>query len=342
MSEHRHRIAIEVSRGERELWRRQYHIRPYLEDASDDELADRFPTIIQNMTTPTERGQIGALPREPHGKYWYRLYVELEEAYRMRDGTPPRVLDGARLPRPTYPVPPRALEALRSITTPEPGTYLVKYGARKHMTDLYEKGQLLVSPANSYRDPSLNTAIRDDELTVSGVALKSELRIGIPDKNTGEPIFEAAPLSNVVCTATSIKNYFVYCVSSILDMRLFDDFGYDACVIFSDPADFIRRVQYAIEHHCGGWLTDHQLVRYIDPYNWRREEQSDVFFAKHFRYWYQHEYRITWLPPLEYPERGQNECLSVMAMRLFYRDARADNRRFERRLVRRSVQSRGA
>jgi hypothetical protein len=111
------------------------------------------------------------------------------------------------------------------------------------MTDLYEKGQILVSPAHSYRDPSLNTDIRDDELTASGIALRSELLIGIPDKNTGKPIFEVAPLSNVVCTATSIKNYFVYCLSSILDLRLFDDFEYDACVIFKDPADFLQRAR---------------------------------------------------------------------------------------------------
>jgi hypothetical protein len=101
MREHWHRIVIEVSQRERELWCRQYHIRPYLEDASDEELAERFRTIIQNMTTLTEKGQIGALPREPHGKYWFRLYAELEEAYRMRDGTAPHVLDGAGLPRPT-------------------------------------------------------------------------------------------------------------------------------------------------------------------------------------------------------------------------------------------------
>ena len=144
-------------------------------------------------------------------------------------------------------------------------TYLVKYGERRHMTDLYEKGRLLISPASSYLDSSLNSAIRDNELTVSGIALRSELRIGIPDKYTGKSIFEAAPLSNVVCTATSIKNYFVYCFSSILDMRLFEDFGYDACVIFGNPTDLIQRVQHAVEHHCGGWHTDHQLVRYIDP-----------------------------------------------------------------------------
>ncbi len=307
MSEHRHKITIEGDAR----WRQQYHTRPYLEDASDEELDDRFRTIIQNMITLTERGQIGVLPLEPRGKYWYRLFAELVEAYRMRGGTPPGGLDLARLQRPIYPVPPRAAEALRRITMPAAGTYLVKYGKRKHMTDLYAKGRLMVKPARSYRDPSSNTAIRDDELTVSGIALRSELRLGIPDKNTGKPIFEAAPLSNVVCTATSIKNYFVYCLSSILDMRLFDDFGYDACVIFADPADVIQRVQQAVKQHCGDWLTDHQYVRYIDPYNWKKAEQSDVFFAKHFQYWYQHEYRITWLPPMDHSDMLEPLLLEI-------------------------------
>ena len=85
-------------------------------------------------------------------------------------------------------------------------------------------------------------------------------------------------------------------------MRLFDDFGYDACVIFIDPTDLIQRVQHAMEHHCTGWPTDHQYVRYIDPYNWKKAEQSDVFVAKNFKYWYQHEYRITWLPPMDHSD----------------------------------------
>src|SRR5207245_1534191 len=85
-----------------------------------------------------------------------------------------------------------------------------------------------------------------------------------------------------------------------LDIRLFDDFGYDACVILTDPADFICRVQHAVDHHCRGWITDHQNVKYIDPYNWKQAAKSDVFFAKDFKYWYQQEYRIAWLPPIDY------------------------------------------
>ena len=36
-------------------------------------------------------------------------------------------------------------------------------------------------------------AIRDDELTVSAIALRSEIVIGIPDRSTGGPILEAHP-----------------------------------------------------------------------------------------------------------------------------------------------------
>jgi hypothetical protein len=296
MSGRLNRLIIEAGQRERELWRRQYHTRPYLEDASDAELADRFRTIMQNMTTLTVTGEIGVLPREPHGKRWYRLYAELEEAYRRRGF----VLTGPRLPCPAYPTAPRALAALGHITVPEAGTYLVKYGQRKHMIDLYVKGQVMVKPATSYHDPSLNLAIRDDELEVTGIALRSEVVIGIPDRNTGKPILEAHPLSNIVLTSRSIKNYFVYCLSSVFDVRLFDDFGYDACVILADPAEFIQRIQHAVDHHCKGWLTDHQSVRYIDPYNWKKAIKEDVFFTKDVQYWYQHEYRIVWIPSMDY------------------------------------------
>jgi hypothetical protein len=92
----------------------------------------------------------------------------------------------------------------------------------------------------------------------------------------------------------------VYCLSSVFDVRLFDDFGYDACVILADPAEFIQRIQHAVDHHCKGWLTDHQSVRYIDPYNWKKAIKEDVFFTKDVQYWYQHEYRIVWIPSMDY------------------------------------------
>ncbi|MCX5868369.1 MAG: hypothetical protein NT009_13000 [Proteobacteria bacterium] len=39
----------------------------------------------------------------------------------------------------------------------------------------------------------------------------------------------------------------------------------------------------------------HKQVVYIDPLN-TKSENIDVFVSKHFRYAYQKEYRITWLP----------------------------------------------
>ena len=84
-------------------------------------------------------------------------------------------------------------------------------------------------------------------------------------------------------------------------MRLFD-FGYDACVVLADHGNFIERLQHAVDHHCIGWLTDHQYVKYIDPFLWKKSEKEDVFLAKDFRYWYQHEYRIVWIPPMDHED----------------------------------------
>jgi hypothetical protein len=40
----------------------------------------------------------------------------------------------------------------------------------------------------------------------------------------------------------------------------------------------------------------HQRLVYVDPLN--SAGSIDIFFSKHFRYAYQKEYRIVWLPPV--------------------------------------------
>ncbi len=40
---------------------------------------------------------------------------------------------------------------------------------------------------------------------------------------------------------------------------------------------------------------------YVDPYN-SKGADLDVFFAKHFRYWCQREYRFAWIPPMRHTE----------------------------------------
>lgn len=55
-------------------------------------------------------------------------------------------------------------------------------------------------PASAYDDPSLNPAIRDEELEVNVCDLPSVVEISVIDENTGEPVRSIQPIGNALFT----------------------------------------------------------------------------------------------------------------------------------------------
>jgi hypothetical protein len=58
---------------------------------------------------------------------------------------------------------------------------------------------------------------------------------------------------------------------------------------------FIRRVLERFEKSRPGWSGIAAVVRYVDPLIEGRTD-IDIHLSKHFRYWYQKEFRFVWLP----------------------------------------------
>jgi hypothetical protein len=156
--------------------------------------------------------------------------------------------------------------AIRSVSLPAEGTYLVKLGKREHMLDFYKRGRLRIAPASSYADPSLNCAVRDDELSLSAYGLQSEVLIEVFDQKTGKLKAATNPIGNLTYTSRSHTDYYVYCMGVSLDHRLFGDFGYNACVIVRDRGTFMDRLSKAVEKRLPGWIGAASAVQYIDPF----------------------------------------------------------------------------
>lgn len=163
------------------------------------------------------------------------------------------------------------------------------------MLDFYKRGRLRIAPASSYSDPSLNLAIRDDELSVSTYGLQSEVLIEVFDPNNGQRTAATHPIGNMTYTSRAKTDYYAYCMGVRLDFRLFGDFGYNASVIVRDHATFEDRLNRAISAQLPGWVGIAGPVRYIDPFNCKKDD-IDVYFTKHHKYWYQREYRFVCLP----------------------------------------------
>lgn len=285
-----------------ELWQMQYRAKRYLQHLSLEDLAQRFNDILANLTVLTEDGTIGCLrPSEGEGVYWWMVCTHVLDEWFLRGETLPRLGPLARtaqVPRSTWPQPPQALKALQGRKATN---ILAKYGKRQHLRESLHKGLVRIVPASSYSDPSLNRAIKDNELEISVLIPSSDIRVKIPAYSGGPPVVPVQVLDNVTYTWRSKTDYFVYCLSMALDCRLFDDFQADACLIITQPKEFIERLESAFERAMSGWSGISRPVQYVDPFLQAGPLRTsggklDVHLCKHFRYSYQREYRCIWLP----------------------------------------------
>ena len=280
-----------------EHWELRYRARPYLREASDAALAQRAKDLTNNMMTLTQEGKVGVLPPSRGGERWMELFTHILEECKRRRISPQNILSGVPIPNVTAPEFPKSAAALKGIQTPTPGQTLIKLGRRDHMQDIYRYGRIRIAPASSYSDPSLNWAISDDELKLDQIVRASEIVMTLLDRETEKPRRVISPIGEITKTTRLATDYYVYCMTLGLDYRLFDDFEAEACVVIRDAKTFKVRLLQAVDLELANWIDWDRSVTYVDPYL-HNSDCINLFFSKHFRFWYQKEYRFCWIPPL--------------------------------------------
>ncbi|GAB6178157.1 hypothetical protein JCM16814_30480 [Desulfobaculum senezii] len=222
----------------------------------------------------------------------------------------PDVSEVLNIPTPTFPTLPNGARAFQKITIPDEGSFIAKFTKQKHAEALLSEGQVYVSPASAYKDSSLNRAMCDDELSVHKFIRKNNTRVTILDQKTGKSK-EVIPLSSdIKVTTTSNTDFYVWCTASSLDLRLFEDFEADACVIIRDIDVFKQRLKQAMSAKLPNWEFSCGAVNYIDPYL-HSEQQFDPFACKHFSYAYQKEFRFIWIPPSPVSDKLKPHLLTL-------------------------------
>jgi hypothetical protein len=279
-----------------EKWRAQYRERRYLRHLDQAEIEERARDVIANMLSLSERGQISFPLNNPEGDYWMVLWTDMLEELGIREGGFQRgFLEGTQLPVATYPTPPRSHLAVLEKPLPR-DPFLLKFGEKRFMELALSKGEIRVNPATTFEDSSLNPAIRDDELAIAVQRLPEDVA-GADPFRASVPL-EKPPAAGgfTEVTVRSRSNYYVYCMAYRYELRLVDDFAYDACLVIRDPRAFVSRVAGAVRERLPDWHFAECPVTYVDPLNYG-SALPDVFYSKHFRYSYQREYRLAWLPP---------------------------------------------
>jgi hypothetical protein len=284
----------EMTLGDR--WREEYRQARYLEHLSQDEIEQRVRDIFTNILILAEDGKLSLPPLEKGTGFWMLLFTHILEEFALRgQWVRPGFLKSNPMPIPTWPAVPRAVRAVAGRQF-EPGKCLFKFRKLEHLRCTLEQGKIRVASASSYSDPSLNYAVRDDEIRFTVHVPAKDAWIQKIDEKTLRPSGERIKvLGNMSFTHTVPTDYYVYCLSVLFDFRAFDDFEADACLVVRKPKEFIDRLLLAGFSKLPNWFARADVVDYLDPLRTKRGSVR-AFFAKHFRYAYQTELRIVWVP----------------------------------------------
>jgi hypothetical protein len=295
--------STQVTRRER--WEMLYRADRYLKHLTNDELAERLGIATNNLMNLTRGQQITPIAMDVEGDSITQTYFHVMEEFRLRGLTPTDdQIQHFRFPDYDWPLR-QAGEAFDALNL-SPGTFLIKYSKREFVEAALYRGDMRISPASAYNDPSLNFSIMDDELSIP---LRQQ------DVSADQ---STTPLS-------SATDYYVYCLANEFSLRLFGDFEADACLVIAQPYIFIDRLSQAVMKKLflrqGLWQGYARPIQYVDPVQPLKPD-VDIFCGKNFRFAYQHEYRMVWRPisprsglPFLYVQVGSLEdCCKIISL----------------------------
>lgn len=279
-----------------EIWRRAYRQRRYCQHLSQSELNGRIRDLFLTLCTLTPDAKVGVLDMDIYGARCMELWTHVLEEMVIRFGPYPagftrEILHSEPFPDFVGPLAARAAAALNHIS--QKGV-TIKFGKPEHMRDLYERGALRIQSASFYRKADHNGAIRDDELALEvSLSLQREHIV----KLVANPQDVPADVSNhrFDIRYESITDYWLYCVTTAVQPRIFVDFEAEACVVIKDTPRFLEALNKAVAPHVQKAQFRHGEICYIDPLQ-PATAIIDVPMSKHFSYSYQKEVRFAWIP----------------------------------------------
>ncbi len=277
-----------ISEVQKQKWRKNYLSNRYLASLSLSGLESRLDDILINLLFFSKDGSI-SFDQTSQMNGLVERFVHVDEEMRER-GLSINLVNKASEYKEKYP------NILKAITVwndrkPLTGDYLVKFSKKEYLEQMIDFGKIRVSDAGFYNDPSLNLAVRDNELSQTiilphGTKIRKKMSSGEYEEIKG--------IQSISLTNNYPENFYVYCLTKTYQHRLFDDFNADACLLIYDLKKFFDRFLNCLKKSYSDWQLKSGDVRYNDPFF--PPISSDIPFNKHFRFWYQSEFRIAIKP----------------------------------------------
>jgi len=277
-----------ISEVQKQKWRKNYLSNRYLASLSLSGLESRLDDILINLLFFSKDGSI-SFDQTSQMNGLVERFVHVDEEMRER-GLSINLVNKASEYKEKYP------NILKAITVwndrkPLTGDYLVKFSKKEYLEQMIDFGKIRVSDAGFYNDPSLNLAVRDNELSQTiilphGTKIRKKMSSGEYEEIKG--------IQSISLTNNYPENFYVYCLTKTYQHRLFDDFNADACLLIYDLKKFFDRFLNCLKKSYSDWQLKSGDVRYNDPFF--PPISSDIPFNKHFRFCYQSEFRIAIKP----------------------------------------------
>lgn len=279
-----------------EAWRLAYRKHRYCQHLSQQELNRRLRDIFLRMLTLTPEAKIGVLAITPEGARWFELWTHVLEEMALRYGPYPAGFTREILHSEPFPdfAGELASKAAAKLQHLQNSNVAIKFGKPDHMLALYKCGAIRIQAASFYRRPDHNGAVRDDELALN-VSLHLDRDAIVNIVSNPEEVPEGPLSQRMDVTFTSKTDYWLYCVTTAVEPRLFVDFEAQACVVIKDLRRFTHAIRQVVAPKVGQAQFRSGAVAYIDPVLPRRG-LIDIPMSKHFRYSHQEEHRYAWLP----------------------------------------------
>lgn len=295
-------------------WRLNYYQFPYLIGTSSETLETRFRDVFLNVYDVTADGKI--VPRPDEDLFLLQKFTHLIEEWNSRGGLPVSVAKSAAAQVRKYfengePVGTRFFEKLQKPSAP----FLVRYSKKEFLEPLLKRGLLRICPASYYSDPTHIESVRDSETAreIFFPTFRERLRGETSISVQGYQI----PLRDSdLSIPVEMQDYFLLSSCSQIYHRLPTDFDATAAIVIRDPKLFSQRVISAFLAAYPEWQPIMGNVTYYDPYNdynkLARRQQFQML--KHFRYSYQREHRIAFLPRTLPPVPLKPEFINIGPM----------------------------
>lgn len=286
-----------------------YRVRRYLGNATENELDTRLHDIAANLFTFTKDAQVGYAEDLRRNLWAERLvHLAVEAEVRRRD-----ILQGYRIGDFTFRK--ENIEKFQAqphiLTKVIPSNIYCRYGERQWIEALQKCGSIYIRPASFYAGEGLDNARRDDELTFTTYICPHDYDLDFID-----PFFREIFPDRCWAIAQQQKpcDHYLYCLSVGFNIRMFADFRADACLIIKDQHEFVKRLAFGVQKTFPGWRIDFGPAMYMDPYSIVQRlpnNDTEIFFVKHFGYMYQGEHRLVVLPPHKFDEPLQAKEIEI-------------------------------